>query len=53
MTTESFIASLRTVSKDLAFWAQMEINLGATLEQVIARIAASMDVVELEKLSAE
>ncbi len=32
MNTETFIASLRTVSKDLAFWARMEINRGATLE---------------------
>ena len=49
MNTETFIALLRTVSKDLAFWARMEINSGSTLDQVIARLGAAVNVVELER----
>lgn len=49
MNTETFIASLSTVSRDLAFWARMEINRGSTLEQVIARLGAAVNVVELDK----
>jgi hypothetical protein len=46
MTVESFIASLATVSKDLALWASMQINRGQTLEEVIARMGAAIAVVD-------
>ena len=45
----NLIIALRSISKDLALWASMELLRGATLGEVKTRLTAAINVAELEK----
>jgi hypothetical protein len=45
----NFIIMLRSISKDLALWASLELLRGNTLREVKTRLAAAINVAELEK----
>lgn len=46
----NFIIALRSISKDVALWASLELLRGNTLRQVKARLASAINIAELERI---